>query len=60
MTKAQQTIINGILNNERCQMCGRKVENKCIVCLLNNNTAGYCSNHHIEHNHKPTWISAFE
>lgn len=52
--------VNGILLNERCQLCGKKIKQKCLTCLLEGRTAGYCINHHYENNHKPIWIGVFE
>lgn len=60
MTK-QETILKGILNNERCNICSKKINDKCLTCILENRIAGYCIEHHgIENFHKPTWIGVFE
>lgn len=56
----KQKQFEAIINNEACQICARKVKEKCIRCLINNQTAGYCPNHHFEKNHRPIWISVFE
>lgn len=56
----KQKQIDAIVSNEACQICGKNVIQKCIICLINNQTAGYCTRHHFEKNHVPLWISAFE
>ena len=55
-----QKQLTGILNNERCQLCGKQALEKCLVCLLENKTACYHKEHHLERMHKAVWIGVFE
>ena len=60
MRKQELNKILGILRNENCQVCSKRITDKCIRCMLENQLAGYCLNHHTEKFHYPVWIGALD
>jgi len=53
--------LESILNNEICNVCNKKLTEKCLTCILSNRIAGYCIEHHgMDNFHKAVWISALE